>query len=68
MPVQAFERTLGNGTSRYSIVVLQQNDHYLNGVFDDFPLILKFRNYIMQVTLPVGVHTMWFTASSSYAA
>lgn len=65
---QAFETVLadGSGNSRYSVVLLQQNDHYLNGLFEEYNCVLKFRDQVLDITFPVGVHTFWFTAPSSF--
>lgn len=62
----AFENQLGNGTSRFSVVLVQQNDHgqTSTGPFDDLGVTLQFRGEVLQLTLPVGLHTVWWYAAT----
>jgi hypothetical protein len=63
---QLFKRDLGNGSSRWSLIVLQQNDHqgYNYGSFEDMTLQITFRNATAQVVLPPGAFTLQWTAKN----
>ncbi|KDN44245.1 glycoside hydrolase family 30 protein [Tilletiaria anomala UBC 951] len=59
---QGFENPLGNGMSRFSLVFLQQNDHYGTGLFENFTATIQFRGQVVDIELPVGMHTLWWHA------
>lgn len=64
---QVFRNSLGNGSSRWSLVLLQWNDHfgYNFAKFEDMTINIKFRDYVANITLPPGAFTMQWTAVDS---
>jgi hypothetical protein len=61
---QLFRRDIGNGSSRWSLILLQQNDDngYNYGVFEDITIQIKFRESVATVVLPPGAFTLQWTA------
>ena len=58
-----FVNDLGNGTSRFSLYILQKNDHSGYGdSFDNVTAVISFRNTIASIELPVGLHTITWHA------
>ncbi len=51
--------------SRYSLILFNQNDFWGTGRFEDVTAVIEFRGQYAQITVPVGVHTIWWTAPSS---
>lgn len=64
---QLFRRDMGNGSSRWSLILLQQNDNngYNYGVFEDITIQIKFRDAVAEVVLPPGAFTLQWTAPNS---
>jgi hypothetical protein len=64
-----FENPLpGQNISRFSLVLLQQNDHYGTGNYENFTAVISFRGQVVELELPVGVHTLWWHAATSAGA
>ncbi|PWN32809.1 glycoside hydrolase, partial [Meira miltonrushii] len=61
---QLFRNSLGNGSSRWSVIILQQYDHYGydRAKAEDITFQLKFRNYVATFVLPPGAFTLQWTA------
>lgn len=58
---QAFKTVLSNGKVRWSVIVVQRNDHYLTGQYDPVDLVIGFRGMTTKIpALPVGLHTFVF--------
>ena len=48
--------------SRFSLVLLNQNDHYGTGNYENITASILFRGAVADITLGVGMHTLWWTA------
>lgn len=60
---QAYKVKLANGQYRYSLIVLQRNDHFLSGKFDPVDLVIGFQDKTANITgLPVGLYTFQWVA------
>lgn len=64
---QLFRNSLGNGTSRWSVLILQQYDHYGydRAKAEDITFQLKFRDYVASFVLPPGAFTLQWTAKDT---
>lgn len=45
------------GSSRFTLIILQKNDHAQTGRYSKSTFQIAFRNTFVNITLPVGVHT-----------
>jgi hypothetical protein len=60
--VSAFKTPLAGDKHRYSLIVLQKNDHELTGKYENVTLQIGFENMVANVTLPCGLHTLTWVA------
>lgn len=55
------------GVSRFSVVLLNQNDHYETGVFEAATAVIAFRGMIANVTTVPGLYTLSWEAPTDAA-
>lgn len=62
---QAFRQDgVKSGVTRFSIVLLNQNDHYETGVFEPVTAVIAFRGMTANVTTVPGLYTLSWEAST----
>nr|CDI53006.1 related to beta-1,6-glucanase precursor [Melanopsichium pennsylvanicum 4] len=60
---QAFRQDgVKSGITRFSVVLLNQNDHYETGVFEEVTANIAFRGQVVNVTTPPGLFTFSWEA------
>ncbi|PWY99786.1 LOW QUALITY PROTEIN: glycoside hydrolase [Testicularia cyperi] len=66
MLVQAFRQDgVKPGITRFSLVVVNQNDHYESGLFEDVTAVISFRGQIAKVITPPGLYTISWEAPTN---
>lgn len=66
---QAFRQdNVKPGITRFSVIILNQNDHYETGLFEDATAVISFRGMVANVVTSPGLYTLSWEAPTNAAS